>query len=350
MNRRPLAAYCALTALIAAVSVLPPPAIAQSPAASPAASDDKPALPRTAWGDPDLRGMWVNNNATPLERPKEFAGKQTLSEAELAELKEKAAAVVDGGDAYFGDDFIKAAVAQGTEYRSFDQKTGNYNQFWIAEREIENRTSLIVDPPDGRLPALTPEGQQRRATARSNFLGNERAGPEDLNLAGRCISYGMPYIQAGYNSYSQILQTPGYVVILQELIHDARIIPLDGRPHLPGPMRQWHGDPRGHWEGDTLVVDSTNFSPKSQFWGTAENLHLIERFTRIDADTIAFEFTVDDPTTYTKTWTAMIPLKASPDAIFEYACHEGNISMEGVLRGARVLEQAAAEAAKRGSN
>ena len=346
MYRRTLATYCALTAMIAAVSLLPPPAFAQSSAAS----DHKPTLPRTPWGDPDLQGMWVNNNATSLERPKEFAGKQTLSEAELAELKEKAAAVVDGGDAFFGDDFIKAAVAQGTEYRSFDQKTGNYNQFWIAEREIENRTSLIVDPPDGRLPPLTPEGQQRRATATSNFLGNERAGPEDLNLAGRCITYGMPYIQAGYNSYSQILQAPGYVVILQEMIHDARIIPLDGRPHLPGQIRQWHGDPRGRWEGDTLVVESTNFSPKSQFRGTAENLHLTERFTRTDAETIAFEFTVDDPTTYTDTWTAMIPLKKSSDAIFEYACHEGNISMEGVLRGARALEQAAAEAGESNPN
>ncbi len=176
------------------------------------------------------------------------------------------------------------------------------------------------------------------------------AGPEDLTLAARCITYGMPNILAGYNSYWQILQAPGYVVIFQELIHDARIIPLDGRPHLPRQMRQWHGDPRGHWEGDTLVIDSTNFSPNSHFRGTAENLHLIERFTRIDKETVAYEFTVDDPTTYTKTWTAMIPLKSSADDIFEYACHEGNISMEGMLRGARAQEQAAAEAAGSGSN
>ena len=345
MTRRPLTSCCLLAALTAAV-ILPLPAFAQSSATS----GEKSALPRTPWGDPDLQGMWVNNNATPLERPKEFAGKQTLSEEELADLKHKAAAVVDGGDAFFGDDFIKAAVAKGTEYRSFDQKTGNYNQFWIAEREIENRTSLIVDPPDGRLPPLTPEGQQRRDTAIASFLGNERAGPEDLNLSARCITYGMPYIQAGYNSYSQILQAPGYVVILQEMIHDARIIPLDGRAHLPQQIRQWHGDPRGHWEGDTLVIDTTNFSPKSHFRSTAENLHLTERFTRTGKDTISYEFTVDDPTTYSKTWTAMIPLKSSPDAIFEYACHEGNISMEGMLRGARALEQAAAEAAESGSN
>ena len=345
MTRLPVTSCCLLAALTAAV-ILPLPAFAQPSAAS----EEKSALPRTSWGDPDLQGMWVNNNATPLERPKEFAGKQTLSQEELADLKHKAAAVVDGGDAFFGDDFIKAAVAEGTEYRSFDQKTGNYNQFWIAEREIENRTSLIVDPPDGRLPPLTPEGQQRRDTMRASFLGNERAGPEDLNPSARCITYGMPYIQAGYNSYSQILQAPGYVVILQEMIHDARIIPLDGRAHLPEQIRQWHGDPRGRWEGDTLVIDTTNFSPKSHFRSTAENLHLTERFTRTGKDTISYEFTVDDPTTYSKTWTAMIPLKSSPDAIFEYACHEGNISMEGMLRGARELERAAAEAAESDSN
>ena len=172
MYRRTLATYCAATALIAAVSLLPPPAFAQSSAAS----EEKPALPRTPWGDPDLQGMWVNNNATPLERPKEFAGKQTLTDEELADLKQKAAAVVDGGDAFFGDDFIKAAVAQGTEYRSFDQKTGNYNQFWIAEREIENRTSLIVDPPDGRLPPLTPKGNSDAPPPQAIFSGtNARA-------------------------------------------------------------------------------------------------------------------------------------------------------------------------------
>ena len=261
---------------------------------------------RTAWGHPDLQGIWVNNSATSLERPKEFAGKQTLNDEELADLKEKAEAVRDGGDAFFGDDFVKAAVAEGTNYRSFDNNTGNYNQFWIVEREIENRTSLILDPPGGRLPPMTEQGKQRAADFMREFRGKFPAGPEDLNLAARCITYGMPNLLAGYNSYYQIFQTPDHVIIHQELIHDARIIPLDGRPHLPENVRQWHGDPRGRWEGDALVVESKNFSPKSYFRGTGENLHLIERFKRVDADTVAYEITVEDPTIYTQPWTVVI--------------------------------------------
>ena len=309
-------------------------------------STDSASPSRTTWGHPDLQGMWVNNSATPIERPEEFAGKQTLNDEELADLKKKADAVRDGGDAFFGDDFVKAAVAEGTNYRSFDNNTGNYNQFWIVEREIENRTSLIVDPPDGRLPEMTEEGKARAADRMKRFRGKLPAGPEDISLSARCITYGMPNLLAGYNSYYQIFQTPDHVIIYQELIHDARIIPLDGRPHLPENVRQWHGDPRGRWEGDTLVVESKNFSPKSHFRATGENLHLVERFKRVDADTVAYEITVNDPTTYTNPWTAVILLKSTQDAIFEYACHEGNISMEGMLKGARVLEQAALEEAK----
>ncbi len=309
-------------------------------------STDSASLPRTAWGAPDLQGTWVNNSATPLERPKEFAGKEKLNDEELAALKEKADAVRDGGDAFFGDDFVKAAVAEGINYRSFDNNTGNYNQFWIVKREIENRTSLIVDPPDGRMPEMTAEGKVRVEDRGKRFRGKFPAGPEDLNLPARCITYGMPNLLAGYNSYYQIFQTPDHVIIHQELIHDARIIPLDGRPHLPENVRQWHGDPRGRFEGDTLVVESKNFSPKSYFRGTSENLHLIERFKRVDADTVAYEITVNDPTTYTKPWTAVIFLESTKDAIFEYACHEGNISMEGMLKGARVLEQAALKEAR----
>jgi len=301
--------------------------------------------PRTAWGDPDLSGMWVNNTATPLQRPAAFAGKETLTDEELDELKKKAAAVLDGGDAFFADDFVSAALGDDTGARSFDQKTGNYNQFWIADRDFDNRTSLIIDPPDGRLPEMTAEGQARRAKASRGFLGISPEGPEDLSNQVRCITYGVPNILAGYNSYFHILQTKDYVVIYQELIHDARIIPMDGRPHLPDHVRQWHGDPRGHWEGDTLVVESTNFSPNSHFRGAAENLHLVERFTRVAPDTVAYEFTVTDETTYVRPWTAMIPLKSSEDAIFEYACHEGNIGLEGVLKAAR-SEEAEAKASK----
>jgi hypothetical protein len=283
--------------------------------------------------------MWVNNSATPLERPDAFQGKETLTDEELQELKRQAAEVLDGGDAFFADDFVTAAVEEGTGFRSFDQKTGNYNQFWIVEREFDNRTSLIVDPPDGRIPPLTPEGRKRRAKEARGFLGIDAAGPEDLSNQVRCITYPVPNVLAGYNSFFHILQTPQYVVIFQELIHDARIIPMDGRPHLPENIRQWHGDPRGRWDGDTLVVESTNFSPKSNFRGSAENLHLVERFTRIDAEMIVYEITIDDPTTFARAWTIQIPLKSSPDPIFEYACHEGNVAMEGILKGARAEER-----------
>ncbi len=295
--------------------------------------------PRTPWGDPDLQGMWVNNSATPLERPDAFLGKERLTDEELQELKKQAAEVLDGGDAFFADDFVTAAVEEGVDFRSFDQKTGNYNQFWIVEREFDNRTSLIVDPPDGRIPALTPEGRKRLEKATRGFLGIDPAGPEDLSDQVRCITYGVPNILAGYNSFFQILQTPEYVVIFQELIHDARVVPMDGRPHLPENIRQWHGDPRGRWDGDTLVVESTNFSPKSNFQGSAENLHLVERFTRVDAETIVYEIAIDDSTTFARAWTIRIPLKSSPDPIFEYACHEGNIAMEGILEGARAEER-----------
>jgi hypothetical protein len=297
--------------------------------------------PRTPWGDPDLQGMWVNNTATPLERPDVFQGKETLTDEELLELKKKAAEVLDGGDAFFADDFVTAAVEKGSEYRSFDQKTGNYNQFWIVERELDHRTSLIVEPRDGKIPALTPEGRARVVKQAKGFLGIDPEGPEDLADQVRCITYGVPNILAGYNSLFQILQTPEFVVIFQELIHDARIIPIDGRPHLPAGIRQWHGDPRGRWEGETLVVESTNFSPKSNFQGSAENLHLVERFTRVDAETISYEIRIEDPGTFASPWTILIPLKSSPDPIFEYACHEGNVAMEGILRGARAKENAA---------
>ncbi len=293
---------------------------------------------RTPWGDPDLSGTWVNNTATPLERPDSYQGKATLTEEELEELKRKAAEVLDGGDAFFADDLATAAV-EDAGFRSFDQKTGNYNQFWIVEREFDNRTSLIVDPPDGKIPELTPEGRKRQAKAGKGFLGIDPAGPEDLSNGVRCITWGVPYILAGYNSLYQIVQTPDHVVILQEIIHDARIIPMDGRPHLPESVRQWNGDPRGRWDGETLVVETTNFSPKSHFQGAAENLHLVERFTRVDAGTIRYQIEVSDPTTFARPWTIEIPLKSSSDPIFEYACHEGNLAMEGILSGARAKER-----------
>jgi hypothetical protein len=307
--------------------------------------------PRTADGRPDLHGVWANNGVTPLERPKQWAGKQFLTDAELEMLKQATAEVVEGGgDAVFGDTLILAALERQKNPTSTDRGTGNYNQFWLVERNVDDRrTSLIVDPPDGRLPALTPEGRARQAAAAERRRLHPADDPEDRGLGERCVNFGVPKLGAGYNSYYEIVQTPNHVVMHSEMAHDARIIPLDGRPHIEKGLRQWNGDARGRWEGDTLVVETTNFSPKSQFRESRENLHLVERFTRVGPNTLNYEVTVTDPTTWTQPWTAMIPLKKSTEPIYEYACHEGNHSLVGILRGHRVQEQADGAAAKTGS-
>ncbi len=221
--------------------------------------------------------------------------------------------------------------------------TGNYNTFWIADRSFDNRTSLIVDPENGRIPPLTEEAEARQASQFVNFARFLKPeGPEDTGLTVRCISYGVPNLLTGYNSFFQIAQSPTHVVILQELIHDARVIPLDGRPHLDEGIRQWHGDSRGHWEGDTLVVETTNYAATSgsiSARGGGDNLRVVERFTRVGPDTIRWDVTYDDAETWTQPWTAMIALHKSEAAIFEYACHEGNYAMEGILAGARAQDQ-----------
>jgi len=297
--------------------------------------------PRTADGQPDLQGVWANNNVTPLERPAALAGKPFLTDAEVAALKKKASELFAGdGDAAFGDDVFNAIVTGARKFTSSDVTTGNYNQFWIADRDFDNRTSLITDPQDGRLPPLTPEAQKRAPTPQANRT-RRADGPEDRSLSERCITFGAPRIQAAYNSYFQIFQTRDTVAILMETIHDARIIPLDGRPHIGQNIRQWLGDSVGHWEGDTLVVDTANYSPKSDFRGSHQNLHVVERFTRVSPNRIDYEITVKDPTTWTKPWTAMIPLKLAHEEIYEYACHESNEGMVGILSGARAQEQKA---------
>jgi hypothetical protein len=208
----------------------------------------------------------------------------------------------------------------------------------VVDRDWDNRTSLITDPEDGRVPPLTEQAKSRRG--RQGQAGPP-AGPEDVPLSVRCISYGVPRISAGYNSYFEFVQSPGYVAITQEMIHDVRIVPLDGRPHLPKEIRLWNGDSRGHWEGDTLVVDTTNYSARGAIRNATENLHLIERFTRVSPEVIEYSITFDDPGTWTRPWTAMIRLKGTPEKIYEYACHEGNHSLAGILGGARQQEKAA---------
>jgi hypothetical protein len=304
--------------------------------------------PRTADGHPDLQGVWANNIATPLERPKELEGRALLTDQEVTALRKKGHELFGGGnsDAAFGDSVFHSVLANvnGTAsgFKSLDGETGDYNSVWTVEREWENRTSLITDPADGRLPAMTPEGQKRRAAVAAARTSRPD-GPQDRPLQERCITYGSPQLTAGYQSYSQIFQTSNAVIIETEMIHDVRIIPLDGRPHLPSMVRQWLGDSRGHWEGDTLVVDTTNYKPGSFMSTSSEKLNVIERFTRTGPASLKYEITINDPGTWTKPWSLMIPLKHSPDPILEYACHEGNYGMFGILKGARAQEEAAAK-------
>ena len=299
--------------------------------------------PRTPDGHPDFQGVWANNTVTPLQRPKQWEGKARLSEAEIADLQKISAQITENdGDAQFGDGLILAILDRKTNPTSYDPGTGNYNQFWVVDRDWHDRlTALITDPADGRIPAMTTEAQQRRAAEIEARRAHAFEDPEVFPAGERCVNFGLPRVQAGYNSYLQIVQSPGYVTIMNEMAHDARVIPTDGRPHLPETLRTWNGDSRGHWEGDTLVIDTTNFSAKSDFMGSHERLHLVERISRGSADTLNYEFTMTDPTTWTAPWTAMIPLKLKNEMIFEYACHEGNSAIPNMLRGHRYEEREA---------
>jgi hypothetical protein len=301
-------------------------------------------VPRTPDGQPDLQGVWLSSSATPLERPKALEGRKFLTDAEVAELKKRAARIFKEGNSDYaaGDNAFLAAYANVDQYKNPNLSQGSVVD--MVEREFDNRTSLIVDPPDGKIPPLTPAAQRREAAA-AEAAKRPPARPEDFTNFIRCITFGVPRVGgnfgAGPYSYYQIFQTPEYVVLFTETIHEARIIPLDGRPHLPQTIRQWSGDSRGRWEGKTLVVDTTNFSPKSNFMGSAENLHLVERFTRVAADRLNYEVTIDDPTTWTKPWTATVRLKATQDNIYEFACHEGNyVSMVSMLSESPAPEQA----------
>jgi hypothetical protein len=283
-------------------------------------------LPRTPDGHPDLQGIWSNSTQTPLQRPVALGEKQFYSDEELAELRLR--------------DHDTDALA--------DRDPGTYNQFWWEEGGFLKQTSLIVDPPNGRMPALTPEGERRRADLRAR--GDNRSdNPEERNLAERCITRGAPKLPGGYNNNFQIVQTPGYVTILQEMIHEARIIPLDGRPHAPAQVTSYLGDSRGRWEGDTLVVETTNFRrtvAETSFnccGGAAENSSIVERFRLVSNDSIDYRYTVNDPTMFTRAWTVSAPMRRVAGPIYEYACHEGNVAMEGILRGGRAEDLRAAQ-------
>jgi hypothetical protein len=276
-----------------------------------------------------------------------LAGRATLSDEELAAMKKKAHELFSGnGDAAFGDTVYLTVLANvlGTKtgFKSTDGETGDYSSVWTVERDWENRTSLITEPPDGRMPAMTPEAQERQEAARA-AMNRPATGPGDRSLAERCLTYGSPQLTAGYQSYYQIVQTPEWVMIMTEMIHDAREIPLDGSPHLSSTVQQWLGDSRGHWEGDTLVVDTTNYKPRAFKSVSSEKLHVTERFSRSGPETLKYEIRIDDPGTWTKPWSLMIQLRHSPDPVYEYACHEGNEGLAGILAGARAEEAAAAK-------
>src|SRR5215467_13989773 len=344
MNKRFL---ISMGGLVSAMALLAPVTVSgqtTSPTATTAAS----TLARTPDGKPDLQGVWDFRTITPLERPRELGTKAFFTEAE-------AAAWEKDENRRLNRDLIDPEVG-GLMYPPGGVVP--YNEFWYDRGDKvvgTRRTSLIVDPPDGRLPALTPDGkvkaEARALAGRETQLGRPKADSwEDRPLQERCImglNAGPPMTPGAYNNNVQLSQTPEYVVILTEMVHDARIVPMDGRPFLNIP--QWKGESRGRWEGDTLVVETKNFKRETSLPGSSASTHLIERFTRSDANTLLYEFTVNDPSTWTRPWTAVVPMVRSEDPIYEYACHEANYALPGILGGARADEKAAEEAAKKGS-
>ncbi len=303
--------------------------------------------PRTPWGVPDLGGIWDFRTVTPLERPQALEGKATLTAEEAAAFEQQA---IEGRNADRRDGGARRDVERA------------YNDFWWDwgdDLTDDRRTSLIVDPPDGRIPERTAGAQAWAEAQRADglrpvrarvLIGSPAHGPEDLGLSERCMlgfNSGPPMLPSAYNNNVQLFQTEDHVVIFSEMIHEARIVPLDGRSTLPDQMRQWMGDARGHWDGDTLVVESSNYTDKTgsfytiaASYGSGTNLQLVERFTRVDDDTLMYEFTVDDPKTFVAPFTAAIPMKRTEAPLFEYACHEGNYGMTNLLTGARVQEAA----------
>jgi hypothetical protein len=340
--------FAAVAALLVLFSVAH--GIAQTPHAR--SSGAKWTLPRTRDGRPDFQGVWSNNSATPLERPKIVDGRPYLTEQEVAALKKKSAELFDDGnsDAAFFDQVFETVLAnvKGTRtgFKSTDGQTGDYSSVWTESRDWDNRTSLITDPPDGRLPPMTAASEEKqRARLAAGRL--RPAGPEDRSLSERCITYGTPQLVAGYQSYRQIVQNPGTFAITTEMIHDTRVVPLNGLAHVASGVESWNGDPRGHWEGDTLVVDSTNFKPGAFRNISTEKLHVVERFTRTGPETLEWEMRIDDPGAWTKPWTAKVLLRRADKAVFEYACHEGNYGLVDILSGARREEEDEARRSQR---
>jgi hypothetical protein len=295
-----------------------------------------PRLPRLPDGHPDLQGIWDFRSATALERPARFAGREFMTADEAIAYEKEAIEREDGRPPDDGR----------TEQSVHPVWWLDYGKTVVKNR----RTSLIVDPPDGKIPPQTAEARERAAARRA---AAQNRGPadsyENRSLQERCITRGLPEVilPGPYNNNLQIVQAPGYVVLFTEMIHDARVVPIDGRPHNSPNVRAWMGDSRGRWEGNTLVVDTINFTDRTNFRGSGENLHLVERFTRVDAGTIDYRFTVEDPTTWTTPWTVAYPIVKTDGPIYEFACHEGNYGLRDILTGARYEEQMAAESGRK---
>jgi len=321
-----------VAAIVTAVVVVAVPVAGQSTPPRPKASSGS-TVPRTADGHPDLQGVWLFATLTPLQRPDNLAGRTHLTDEEIATIEERA----------------------GNRKETFGLFPDEAHYSW------DKRSSLIVDPPDGKIPAMTPDGQKRQDVLSARRKAVEH--PEDLPIYERCIvgfNSGPPVLPGGYNQHMQLVQTRDYLMMHVEMVHEARIIPLDGRPHLPNQLRQWNGSSRARWEGDTLVVTSTNFKHATGTlvldgnlartgigWSPDENLALTERFTRLDNNRMDYEFTINDPTVWAKPWTARIPLTRKDTSLYEYACHEGNHDFGFILAGQRKLDKEAA--AKTGS-
>jgi hypothetical protein len=343
--------FTSMVALAAmGVVVLLAPASAPGQALSPAAKTTTAhkawTPPRTADGQPDLQGVWTNNTVTPLERPKGLAGKEFYTEAELEALakKERERLALDE------EEGLPPANHSGVEGAPADDVHYDFAQFGLDRGQTKlawNRRTSIIAGPEGTIPPLTPEARKRLAERRAKAKGHEFDGPENRPLGARCIArpnVGPPLLPSAYNSNLQIVQGTGYVAIEAEMIHDVRIIPTDGRPHIAKNIHQWMGDSVGHWEGNTLVIDTSNFTDLNPFEG-AQNVHVIERLTRADKDTILYQFTVEDPGMWTKTWSGELPITKIDGQLYEYACHEANYGMANTLRGARVAEEDAAKKA-----
>jgi hypothetical protein len=309
----------------------------QAPAAAPAREAVATAtVPRTPWGDPDLQGTWTSEAelSVPFERGREFGERQLLNDQEFAARVAQTDRQLQSDNSDFDLE---------TADRSNAGQVGSATSpppHWLERGKTSRRTSIVIDPPDGRIPAQTQNAQRRAQGPRGTFGGASFASWEDLSLWERCITRGMPgaIFPTVYNANTRIVQGPGFVAITYEMIHDTRIIPLDGRPHANAGIRSYFGDSRGRWEGDTLVVDVTNFSEKTNYRGSRDTLHLIERFTRSGSG-LRYEVTADDPQTWTRPWTAALDLAPQAEDMFEYACHEGNNSMRNILSGARAAER-----------